>query len=125
MCILAREPAQGLTANEIEEHFADKHSLQDLAAAYAIAHNQFGWVEDHEYDFVVGSPEHKAACIVTDEWCRLMEKYEKIIFDILRSEGIEIPTTRQIVVLIPFMKKYGYEDRGGWWVKNTAKTNSI
>ena len=116
MYIMASEPVKGMTAAEVEAYYADKHSPQDLADAYAITHNQFWWVEDNEYDFEVGSPEHKAACMVTDEWCRLMQQYQERIFDILRSEGIEIPATGQIVVLTPFMKKYGYEDQGGWWV---------
>ena len=119
MYIMASEPAHGMTAPEIEAYYADKHSPQNLADAYAITHNQFWWVEENEYDFEAGSPEHKAACMVTDEWCRLMKKYQERIFDILRSEGIEIPATGQIVVLVPFMKKYGYEDYGGWWGKES------
>ena len=116
MFIMASEPTKGMTAAEVEAYYADKHSPQDLADAYAITHNQFWWVEDNEYDFEVGSPEHKAARMVTDEWCRLMQQYQERIFDILRSKGIEIPATGQIAVLTPFMKKYGYEDQGGWWV---------
>lgn len=116
MYIMASDPTQGISASEIETYFADKPSAQDLADAYAITHNAFWWVEDNEYDFEVGSPEHKAARMVTDEWCRLMRQYQERIFDILRSEGIKIPTTGQIVMLTPFMKKYGYEDQGGWWV---------
>lgn len=119
MYIMASEPAKGRTASEIEAYFADKCTPQDLADAYAITHNQFWWVEDNEYDFEPGSPEHKAARIITDEWGRLMEKYKRQIFDILRSERIEIPATRQIVVLTPFMKKYGYNDYGGWWGKES------
>ncbi len=125
MYIMSRKPAQGLTATEIERHFADKHSPQDLADAYAITHNQFWWTEDTRYDFEVTSPEYKAASKVTDEWHRLMKQYQEQIFDILRSEGSDIPSTGQIIVLTPFMKKYGYEDHGGWWVKNIAETNSL
>jgi len=117
MYIMASEPAQGMTAAEIEAYYANKHSPQELADAYAITHNQFCWVEDNEYDFEIGTPEHKAACMVTDEWCRLMTQYLERILNILRSEGIEIPATGQNVVLTPFMKKYGYEDYRGWWGK--------
>lgn len=117
MYIIASEPARGVAASDVEAFYADKCSPQDLADAYAITHNQFWWVEDNEYDFELGSPEHKAARMVTDEWRRLMEQYQEQIFDILRSEGIEIPATGQIVVLTPFMKKYGYDDYCGWWGK--------
>ena len=117
MYIMASEPAQGMTAAEVEAYYADKYAPQDLADAYAVTHNQFWWVEDNEYDFEAGSPEHKAARIITDEWRRLMEKYEEQIIDILRSEGIEIPATGQIVVLTSYMRKYGYDDYRGWWGK--------
>lgn len=117
MYIMASDPTQGILASEIETHFAHKHSGQDLADAYAFAHNAFWWVEDNEYDFEQGSPEHKAACLITDEWRRLMDQYQNRIFEVLRGEGIEIPQTGQIAVLIPFMRKFGYEEQGGWWVK--------
>ena len=80
MYIMASEPAKGMTAAEVEAYYADKHSPQDLADAYAITHNQFWWVEDNEYDFEVGSPEHKAARMVTDEWCRLLPLCRGSIF---------------------------------------------
>lgn len=119
MYIMASEPAQGMTAAEIEAYYAEKHSPHDLADAYAITHNQFWWIEDTEYDFEVGSPEHNAARLITDEWRRLAKQYQERIFDILKSEGIEVPATGQIVVLAPFMKKYGCEDYRGWWEKES------
>ena len=48
-----------------------------------------------------------------------MDLYENRILEIIRSEGTEIPTKGRIVVMAPFMKKYGYEDKGGWWIKNS------
>lgn len=114
---MASDPTQGIQPTELEAFFVDKHSAQDLADAYAITHNKFWWVEDNEYDHEESSPEHKAACLVTDERGSLMNQYKSRIFEVLRSEGIEIPHTGQIAVLIPFMRKYGYEDQDGWWVK--------
>ena len=119
MYIMASDPTQGISASEIETYFADKQSAQYLADAYAITHNAFWWFEDSEYDFEEGSPECKAACLITDEWDSLMKQYQSRIFDLLRGEGIEIPHTGQIAVLIPFMRKYGYEDQSGWWVKES------
>ena len=119
MYIMASDPTQGISASEIETYFADKQSAQDLADAYAITHNVFWWVEDNEYDFEEGSSEHKAACLITDEWGSLMKQYQSRILDVLRREGIEIPDAGQVVVLKPFMRKYGYEDQSGWWVKES------
>ena len=39
------------------------------------------------------------------------------IYEILRSDGIEIPKNRQIIVLEPFMKRNGYRNGNGWWIK--------
>ena len=38
------------------------------------------------------------------------------IFNILRSENVDIPDKGWNTVVIPFMKRNGYEDCNGWWV---------
>ena len=68
MFVMAKEPIPNMSAAEVKAYFAEKHTVQDLADAYAIAHNKFWWVEDNEYDFEEGTPEHKAACAIPDEW---------------------------------------------------------
>ena len=117
MFIMANEPLKDISPSEFAAYFADKCTPSDLAEAYALSSNKFWWVEDNEYDFDVGTPEHSAARTVTDTWHHLMDHYKEQIFAILHSEGVAIPSTGQIAVLIPFMRKYGYEDRGGWWFK--------
>ena len=79
--------------------FADKHTQEDLADAFAVASNKFWWVEDNEYDYEEGSPEHKTACAITDAWGNLMDEYKHRIFEILTSEGVIIPATAQVEVL--------------------------
>lgn len=103
--------------DDVKRRFDGTLTEQDLADAFAICSNKFWWVEDNEYDYGEGTPEHQQAQAVTDAWCQLMEKYEVQIFDILRSKGITIPKQGTIRVLAPFMKKHGYEDENGWWVK--------
>ena len=117
MFVMGKEPVPNMSVAEVKAYFANKHTQKDLADAYAIAHNKFWWVEDNEYDYEEGSPDHKAACAVTDEWRVLMEEYQNQIFLILISEGVTIPTTGQIKILEPFMARYGYVDGNGWWVK--------
>lgn len=51
-------------------------------------------------------------------WFALADKLRKRVFCILQSEGVEIPSIGQIAVLDPFMKKNGYKNGQGWWVKN-------
>lgn len=119
MYIMVSEPIPSTTAAEIKEQFENMTTLQELADVFAITSNKFWWVEDNEYDYEKGTKEYQEARKITDEWSELMDLYENRILEIIRSEGTEIPTKGRIVVLAPFMKKYGYEDKGGWWIKNS------
>jgi len=104
--------------SRFQRFFADKLTQTDLADAYAIAHNKLWWVENDEYDYEAGTPEHRAARAITDSWRILMDEYRNQIFEILMGEGIAIPATGQITVLAPFMARFGYIDGNGWWVKS-------
>ena len=116
--IMASEPIPNKTPTDVRGYFAERKSERDLADAFAIASNKFWWVEDNVYDYEEGTPEYIAACAITDEWGALMDEYEERIFMILRNEGVEIPETGRIKVLEPFMKRNGYRDDNGWWIKN-------
>ena len=122
MFVMAKEPVPNMSAADVRAYFSDKYTENDLADAYAIAHNKFWWVEDNEYDYEEGTPEHKTACTITDEWGALKDAYKKRIFEILTTEGIAIPETGQIKVLEPFMERFGYTNCSGWWVKSQATT---
>ena len=50
-------------------------------------------------------------------WFSLADKLKDMIFDILKAEDVEIPEKGQIVVLEPFMKRNGFKDGQGWWIK--------
>ena len=116
--IMASEPIPNKTPTDVRGYFAERKSERDLADAFAIASNKFWWVEDNVYDYEKGTPEYIAARAITDEWGALMDEYEERIFMILRNEGVEIPETGRIKVLEPFMKRNGYRDGNGWWIKN-------
>ena len=116
--IMASEPTPDMTPTDVRNYFAKRKTEKDLADAFAIASNKFWWVEDNIYDYEEGTPEHRLACEITDEWGSLMDEYEERIFVILRSEGIEIPKTGRIKILEPFMKRNGYRDGNGWWIKD-------
>lgn len=112
------EPLKGISPSEFKCRVEPFTTTQDLADAFAATSNEFWWVEDNEYDFEKETEEYKRAVALTDEWGALLDKYEEMIFEILRGEGVEIPPTGRIVVLVPFMKRYGYDDMGGWWIKS-------
>ena len=118
--IMASEPISDMSPSDVRSCFAGKETEKDLADAFAMASNKFFWVADNIYDYEEGSKEYVAVRAITDEWCALMNEYEEKIFAILRSEGTAIPKTGRIRVLKPFMKRNGYIDGNGWWIKFTG-----
>ena len=116
--LMMSEPIPNKTPTDVRIYFSERETEKDLADAFAIASNKFWWVEDNVYDYEKGTPEYIAARAITDEWGALMDEYEERIFMILRNEGVEIPETGRIKVLEPFMKRNGYRDGNGWWIKN-------
>ena len=117
MYAMANEPVPNMNAAELRQYYADKQGEQDLADAYAIAHNKFWWVEDDEYDYEKGTPEYSAARAVTEEWCALMDEYRERIYTLLKSEGVVVPYDGRIEGLEPFMARHGYINGDGWWIK--------
>ena len=115
--VMMSEPIPDMSVEDIRNWFAENNDEQGLATAYAVVHNKAWWVEDDVYDYEEGTEEYKKACQITDEWFALMDELVEKIFDILRSEGVDIPETGQIKVLAPFMERYGYFDGNGWWIK--------
>lgn len=120
MYIMGEEPLPGISPTDIKEKYSGLLTEQHLADAFAIASNKFWWVEDNVYDYEAGTPEYQAACDITDAWGELMDCYKSQIFTILQHEGVTIPETGQIVVLVPFMLRNGYLDGNGWWIKVAA-----
>ena len=116
--IMESEPIPNKTPTDVRNYFIGRNTEKDLADAFVIVSNKFWWVEDNEYDYEEGTPEHRAACAITDEWGALIDEYEERIFAILRGEGVKIPESGRIKVLEPFMKRNGYIDGNGWWIKD-------
>ena len=115
--IMCQEPSPDLTIEKANEIFYKIETEKDIANLLAVVHNKAWWIEDEEYDFEEGTEEHRKAVERTDMWFALSDKLRNMIFDILKHEGVEIPDKGQIVVLEPFMKRNGFRDGQGWWIK--------
>lgn len=85
--MMINNPFTDKSPAEIQSCFADRNTEKDLADAY----------------------------VVTDDWAALMDVYQSRVFAILIKEGIRIPETAQIHVLLPFMEQNGYICHSGWW----------
>lgn len=115
--IMGGDPAPGLTAEYAVKAAEEIETEEELAVLFAMVDNKTVFVEDEIYDFEEGTEEWKRAVENTDFWFDLEKKLRNRIFGILRAEGVEIPATRQIVVLEPFMKRNGYFNGRGWWIR--------
>ncbi len=111
------EPSPNLTAEMVEKAMAEIKTETELANLFAVVDNKAWWIEDEEYDFEEGTEEHKLAKAKADLWFDLSGKLLDKIFDILRAEGVEIPAKGYIVALEPFMKRNGFRNGNGWWIK--------
>lgn len=115
--IMCSEPSPNLTTEEVEKAISEINTESELATLFAIIENKAWWIEDEEYDYDEGTEECKFAREKTDLWFSLADKLRNKIFVILQAEGIEIPSKKQIIVLEPFMKRNGYKNGQGWWIK--------
>lgn len=116
--VMGSEPFPDMTLDMAEIAAKECVTESELATLFATVDNKARWIEDEEYDFAEGTEEHRQAVEKTERWFELADKLRKRIFCILQSEGVEIPGTGQIAVLEPFMKRNGYKNGQGWWVKN-------
>lgn len=114
--IMGGDPAPNLTVEQAEEAAGKINTESELAKLFAAVDNKSWWIEDQIYDFDTDTEEYKKATDLTDSWFALADKLRSKIFEILKSEGVEIPETGQITVLEPFMKRNGFKDGQGWWI---------
>ena len=116
MWVMAKEPLPAMSIEQAWELYRQIKTEYDLASLFAEVSNKYWWVEDNVYDFETDTEEYKAACKTADRWEELYDALREKIFYILKTEGIEIPTKGQIVILNPFMERNGFFDGSGWWV---------
>lgn len=88
---------------------------KDLAKLFAYADNNLWDAADNEDDYERGTEAYRKAKEETQNWGKIVHQLEDMIFTILRQEGVAIPESAQISVLIPFMERNGYVNDCGWW----------
>lgn len=115
--VMCSEPSPDLTAESVEKAIGEIKTESELATLFAVVSNKAWWILDEEDDFDEETEEYRQVIEKTDLWFSLADKLLGRIFDILRAEGVEIPDKKQIVVLGPFMKRNGFKDGQGWWIK--------
>lgn len=95
-------------------------STQELADIYVQVHNKFWFMEDDLYDYEEGSDVYNKIRDNIDAWAEIMDLLDSRIMKSAQQENLlaerrpESGTVKQFEV---FMKKYGYRNGCGWWVK--------
>ena len=119
--ILAGDPVPGVSTEDMREIIAGISTEQDLADAYAKVHNKFWFIEDDIYDYEPGTEDYDQVRAVVDAWGELMDTLSDRIEEIMARDHLYAATDKGNPhhSLEPFMRRYGYRDGRGWWVKGT------
>lgn len=114
--IMCFEPSPGLTIEKAKELFEQVENEFDLAQMYATVDNKAWWIADDVYDYEIGTKEYEEMSRISKDWFALADVIRADIFEIIKSEGVEISERGYIKVLEPFMKRNGYCNGSGWWI---------
>lgn len=116
--VLAGDPLEDVTIEDMQKRIENIKSTQDLVAAYADVHDKFFYIEDDIYDYENGTPEYEAAYENVCAWERIMNSLEAKVVEEAKNEGmISEPNSGMIRMLESFMRKYGYYNGNGWWLE--------
>ena len=114
---ISQEPLSKISVHDIRNWLSHNNSIQNIVDAYVVVLEKYICVEDDVYDYEIGTVEYNSARLKSDEWFSLMKELQKQILDEMRSEGYTIPEKGYYYAMIPFMKRFGYRDGNGWWIK--------
>ena len=117
---ILEEKAPAMTRDIVENWYADHHTEEGLAEAYAVANRVYLYYDvciDNERE---GTAAYNEACDRTAEWYFLKKMYEKEIFQILEKEDpfIRSKDIYTASTVHRFMSRYGYrKDTVMWFPK--------
>lgn len=119
--IMAGDPVSDVSIVDMRKIIASIDTEQDLADAFAMVHNKFWFIEDDVYDYEPGTEDYIRVRTVVDAWKEMMHALSDRIKDIMDRDHLHEPMDKgnPHPVHEPFMKRYGYRDGRGWWIKET------
>lgn len=117
--ILCREPLAGVSPEEMREIALAAGTVQELADTFVSVWNQYGWIEDDLYDYPEGTEEYERFRTVVRAWGDLRAELLERVMEAAKKERLLVKEGNLGLIrrLEPFMKKYGYRDGRGWWVR--------
>ena len=93
---------------------------EELVDAYVLVHNKFWYIEDDLYDYEEGTEDYIRVRDNVEAWGEMMDLLDDRVMSTAKEEGLlaeRQPDSGTIKQFEEFMKKYGYRDGRGWWVK--------
>ena len=118
--IIANDFISDRSADEVRREIENITSIQKLVDVYVLVHNKLWFIEDNLYDFEHGTKEYNEIYSEVKAWMNLMENLNHKVMRVASEEGILLkrqPDSGTAKQLEMFMKKYGYQDGAGWWIK--------
>lgn len=118
--IIANDSISDRSADEVRREIENITSIQKLVDVYVLVHNKLWFIEDNLYDFEYGTKEYNEIYSEVKAWMNLMENLNHKVMRVASEEGILLkrqPDSGTAKQLEMFMKKYGYQDGAGWWIK--------
>ena len=105
---------------QMQLDIASISSTQELVDVYVQVHNKFWYIEDDLYDYEEESEEYIRVKEIVEAWGEMLDLLDKKIMVAAKKEGLLAErqlNSGTVKQLESFMKKYGYKDGDGWWIK--------
>lgn len=118
--ILVGDPMPDKSVEQMQLDIASISSTQELVDVYVQVHNKFWYIEDDLYDYEEESEEYIRVKEIVEAWGEIMDLLDKKIMVAAKKEGLLAErqlNSGTVKQLESFMKKYGYKDGDGWWIK--------
>lgn len=118
--ILAGDPMPDKSVEQMQLDIASISSTQELVDVYVQVHNKFWYIEDDLYDYEEGTEDYIRVRDNVEAWGEMMDLLDDRVMSTAKEEGLlaeRQPDSGTIKQFEEFMKKYGYRDGRGWWVK--------
>ena len=119
--ILVGNPMPDKSVEQMQLDIASIGGTQELVDVYVQVHNKFWYIEDALYDYEEESEEYIRVKEIVEAWGEMMDLLDKKIMVAAKEEGLlaeRQPNSGTVKQLESFMKKYGYKNGGGWWIKS-------
>ncbi len=116
--ILSGDPIPDKFLEQMKAMLYNVSDVRELIKIYIVLDEKVVFKEDEIYDFDEGTQEQIEAEANFKKWFKLMKNAENRLIEYAKAEKMYIDDDIGLVKkLEPFMKKYGYRNVGGWWIK--------